>query len=99
MKLSNRLELLVQRLNTQDNRATAHPIFLVQQEHRIYGMDPDYTDKCVWEPSWAADCYYDSLEDAMMQYDYIDVTLDDVIQAMDINEMSFLLNEVWGAEK
>jgi len=47
-----------------------------------------------------ADIFYEySLEDAMMQYDYVDITLDDVIQTLDINEMSYLLNEVWGAEK
>lgn len=68
MKLSNRLELLVQRLNTQDNRATAHPIFIVQQEHRIYGMDPklaDSTTKCVWQFKWNSEDLYETLEDAM----------------------------------
>jgi len=42
MKRSERLKQLLERLETQDNRATAHPIFLVQQEYRVYGIDPQY---------------------------------------------------------
>ena len=33
---------------TQDNLATAHPLFLVQQRIRDYGYDPLYCDSCVW---------------------------------------------------
>jgi len=32
------------RLATQDNMATAHPIFVVEQKKRIYGFDPSYVD-------------------------------------------------------
>ncbi|RTL06363.1 hypothetical protein EKK58_05275 [Candidatus Dependentiae bacterium] len=32
------------RLRTQDNRCTDAPIFIVEQKHRIYGVDPDYSD-------------------------------------------------------
>lgn len=32
----------------QDNHCTAHPIFVVQQRRRIYGLDPAYVDECVW---------------------------------------------------
>jgi hypothetical protein len=32
------------RLLEQDNLATAHPIFLVQQKRRILGLDPAYAD-------------------------------------------------------
>ncbi len=35
-------------LATQDNRATAHPMFVVQQRRRIYGMGHDYSDELVW---------------------------------------------------
>lgn len=38
-------------LATQDNRCTAHPMFVVQQRRRIYGMDPDYAqpeDAVAW---------------------------------------------------
>lgn len=41
-------EMMAERLRTQDNRCTAEPIFLVQQRRRIYGLDPDYSDKFVW---------------------------------------------------
>lgn len=31
-------------IRTQDNAITAHPLFAVQQERRIYGLDPGYSD-------------------------------------------------------
>lgn len=37
-----------ERLRTQDNLATAHPIFLVEQQRRIYGVDSDHTDDFEW---------------------------------------------------
>ena len=39
---------LIDRLRTQDNRATANPLFIVQQRRRIYGLDPAYSDTHVW---------------------------------------------------
>ena len=33
---------------TQDNRATSHPMFIVQRRQRTYGVDTDYTDSSVW---------------------------------------------------
>lgn len=35
-------------LRTQDNAITAEPIFVVQQRHRIYGLDSDYAEAHVW---------------------------------------------------
>lgn len=35
-------------LRTQDNLATEAPIFIVQEQRRIYGFDPAYSDKTVW---------------------------------------------------
>lgn len=35
-------------LRSQDNRATAHPIFVVQQKVRIWGIDSGYTDDFAW---------------------------------------------------
>lgn len=35
-------------IRTQDNRATADPIFIVQQKRRIWGMDPDYHEDYKW---------------------------------------------------
>ncbi len=37
-----------ERLRTQDNRITAHPIFEVQEQKRIYGIDTDYDPKIAW---------------------------------------------------
>ena len=31
-------------LRTQNNRATAHPLFIVYEKERIYGVDPDFHD-------------------------------------------------------
>jgi len=45
-------------IDTQDNRCTAEPIFLVQEQKRIYGMDPEYSGQdTVW-----LDCLNDSEE-------------------------------------
>lgn len=37
-------EKLRERLRVQDNRCTEHPVFTVEREERIYGVDSDYTD-------------------------------------------------------
>lgn len=42
------LDMTKHELLTQDNRITSHPIFLVQQRYRIYGIGPDYTEDFVW---------------------------------------------------
>jgi hypothetical protein len=39
---------LVHELNTQDNRMTANPIFVVQEEEMILGFHRDYTDDAAW---------------------------------------------------
>jgi hypothetical protein len=43
-------ERMSREVQTQDNAATAHPIFVVQQRERIYGCDPDLVDdgEVVW---------------------------------------------------
>jgi len=33
---------------TQDNRCTSDPLFIVQQRHRIYGLDKDHTEDHLW---------------------------------------------------
>lgn len=35
---------LANELNTQDNRITSHPLFIVEQEKRIYGMNGEQCD-------------------------------------------------------
>lgn len=39
---------IARRLHTQDNAATAEPIYTVQEKHRIYGVDSGYSDDHVW---------------------------------------------------
>lgn len=39
---------IARELRTQDNAATAHPIFVVQSRHRIYGLDPTWGGDVVW---------------------------------------------------
>ncbi|MBW2672478.1 MAG: hypothetical protein JRD89_03560 [Deltaproteobacteria bacterium] len=48
---SSWLSEMRERLRTQDNRITAHPVFVVQQRHRTYGFDPAYVqvnDEIAW---------------------------------------------------
>ena len=33
-----------ERIQTQDNRITSHPIFLVEEKRRVWGIDPTYSD-------------------------------------------------------
>lgn len=35
-------------LRTQDNRITSHPLFIVQQKRRTYGIDTGWTEATVW---------------------------------------------------
>ena len=39
---------LSKRLNTQDNRITADPIFQVRDKVRVYGLSSDYSDKFIY---------------------------------------------------
>jgi hypothetical protein len=43
-------------LYTQDNLSTAHPIFMVQDRKRLYGLDTNYTDHISW-------CYEDECDE------------------------------------
>ena len=40
-------------LVSQDNLATAIPIFIVQQKRRIYGIDPEYTENITYLDDYA----------------------------------------------
>lgn len=35
-------------LRTQDNAGTSHPLFIVEQRDRVYGVDSAYTDSFEW---------------------------------------------------
>jgi len=37
-----------QKIKTQDNRGTSHPMYLVQEKVRDYGYDPEYSDDYTW---------------------------------------------------
>lgn len=45
------LQTIASNIQTQDNLATAIPIFIVQQRKRIYGISDDYTDQYIWVDS------------------------------------------------
>lgn len=46
--LAEQIVAIGRRLQTQDNRATDAPIFIVQEKRRVYGFDPAYSDDVVW---------------------------------------------------
>lgn len=46
--IATRIRAMAERMATQDNRATSHPIFVVQTRARVYGFDPSYSDHHVW---------------------------------------------------
>ena len=73
-------------LLTQDNRCTWHPIFLVEREVWIYGLDTGYTDDVAWIHDGAAvddevsakleQAYWDD-EDTCKIDDDLEINLDD----------------------
>lgn len=42
------IKAIAQRLETQDNAATAHPVFVVQERERIWDVTSDYADGIIW---------------------------------------------------
>jgi len=48
MELSRDLLAIGERLRTQDNRATDHPMFSAQEKRREYGYDGDYASDYIW---------------------------------------------------
>lgn len=53
---SDELDTLAHELRTQNNRATTHPLFLVQQQTRVAGMDSGWADQWEWiddEGDWS----------------------------------------------
>lgn len=43
-----KLKELADALNSQDNRATSDPIFVVEQKRRTWGMESGYSDDYAW---------------------------------------------------
>jgi len=61
MKIED-LRALATELQTQDNLATANPLYCVQQKRRICGMDLDYTHGYEWVSEEDSDCHYTESE-------------------------------------
>ncbi len=56
--LMESLDEIVAEMMTQDNAATAHPIFLVQQRRRLLGIDLDYDPPTTWVHEADHGCFY-----------------------------------------
>lgn len=48
LNLPPKIAAIIERLHTQDNRITAHPLFAVRQKRVIGGLDADYADAFQW---------------------------------------------------
>jgi hypothetical protein len=60
------IRALVEEMRTQDNASTKHPLFIVQQKRRTYGMDADIDDiPFVWR--WKEDWEYTCEPGAIVQ--------------------------------
>lgn len=64
------LATLGQRLREQNNRATAHPLFVVQEKVRVYGFDPAYCDNVVWLDNCNDSCEATPEEHAKLEAGY-----------------------------
>lgn len=70
------LEELARELRTQNNRITADPLFIVQQERKVWGMEEGYSDEFEWYHADLAETFLE--EDAIEEVRARDsVELDD----------------------
>ncbi len=79
LKAARLLSDLEQRLATQDNRATAWPLYVVEEEERIYGMDPEYAHEgtdYIW--SYCDDPEYSHDTDGDLRAEHPDETWEDL---------------------
>jgi hypothetical protein len=72
---TEQLAALRTELQTQDNAATAHPLYCVFQKQRIYGLDSDHAEHFVWLSPDDGDGRRETDEDApgAERVGYIDV--------------------------
>lgn len=57
---------LQRNLKTQDNRCTADPLFLVQEEERIWHIDPSCTDDgYIWQSQDEPEIFYESTKELL----------------------------------
>ena len=61
------LSSLAHELATQDNLCTSFPLFLVQQEHRIYGMDTDYCENKIYSWNDDPEYFWNTREEALSE--------------------------------
>lgn len=59
----NSVDSIGERLKTQDNRATMHPMFCVQIKRRDVGYDSAYSDNRCWRDSANEETIYDDDKD------------------------------------
>lgn len=79
LKAARLLADLEQRLTTQDNRATAWPLYVVEEQERIYGLDHDYADGSdgyIWQ--YTDDWEYSHETDADLLAEHPDETWHDL---------------------
>lgn len=65
------LDQIAKRLREQDNRATAYPLFVVQEEERVWGLDPEYADEMstyVWRYTDDWEYVYESDEELIAEH-------------------------------
>ncbi len=63
------LETIIARLKTQDNRATMHPMFCVQEQHCDVGYDSAYADNKCWHHSESGETIYDEEPEDLKDWD------------------------------
>lgn len=68
--MSQVLSKIGEAMRTQNNRATAWPVFVVQQRRRLYGFHPDYSDNVVWLNQYCDSIEADAEEAATMEAQY-----------------------------
>jgi len=83
------LKKLAHELNTQDNRATAYPLFCVEVKRRIYGENMCNPDGSIWVWPKDAECSFDTKEEAIAhfrEYGYADAEFIDKLEEIEYEE-------------
>lgn len=59
----DQIEQIAERLRTQDNRLTEHPLYVVYDNMTIFGVDFDHADRFVWVDDEYREADSETLED------------------------------------
>lgn len=73
---------LVHNLRNQDNRATANPLFVVQQVRRVHGVDPQFYGSEELGDLWVNN------NDSEEQHDTVQAMMEEILEGYDVDPVA-----------